>query len=214
MTIRQKILQSKLIAIVRGLPEKHLLTLADALLAGGISLMEITFDQRNPETWQTTAAGIASLEKSFGGAICAGAGTVMTLEQLRLAADAGARYIISPNADADIIRATKGLGLVSMPGAMTPTECAAAHNAGADFIKLFPAGVLGADYLKAIKAPLAHLQFMAVGGVSVANIPAFIAAGAVGFGIGGNLVNKAWIEAGETSKITALARAYADAVIH
>ncbi len=139
-------------------------------------------------------------------------GDAVALEQAEMARDAGARYIISPNVDPAVIKKTRAMGLVSMPGAMTPTEAHAAHAAGADFVKLFPAGVLGADYLRAMRAPLGHLLYLAVGGVNEKNIPAFMAAGAEGFGVGGNLVNREWIEAGAFGRITDLARKYVDAV--
>ena len=100
--------------------------------------------------------------------------------------------------------------MVSMPGAMTPSEAMAAHTAGADFVKLFPAGALGAGYIKAVRAPLSHIAFLAVGGINENNAKSFIEAGCVGLGVGGNLVNKAWIEAGEFNKIAALARTFVE----
>ena len=209
--IIQQILAKKLIAIVRGLPENQAVPLADALLAGGIGLMEVTFNQAAPESFQCTARAIAAVREAFGDTVRVGAGTVMTAEQLRLAYDAGAGFIISPNADEAIISETRALGLVSLPGCMTPTECAAAHSYGADFIKVFPAGVLGPGYIKALLAPMGHLKFLAVGGVDCANIPDFLRAGALGFGVGGNLVNRNWIAAGAFDRITALAGEYAKA---
>ena len=207
-----QILEKKLIAIVRGLPEHQAAPLAGALLAGGISLIEVTFNQAQPESFLRTAGAIAAIREAFGDAMRVGAGTVMTAEQLRLAYDAGAGFIISPNADAAVIGETRALGLVSLPGCMTPTECAAAHGYGADFIKIFPAGALGPGYIQALTAPLSHLRFLAVGGVDCANIPAFLRAGALGFGVGGKLVNKEWIAAGAFDRITALAGEYVRAV--
>ncbi|MDR2524640.1 MAG: bifunctional 4-hydroxy-2-oxoglutarate aldolase/2-dehydro-3-deoxy-phosphogluconate aldolase [Oscillospiraceae bacterium] len=206
-----KILEKKFIAIVRGISPAHICALAEALCAGGIPLIEVTFDQSRPDAFTETTEAIAALA-AMGGEILPGAGTVMTPAQVRMAAEAGAKYIISPHADEAVIRETRRLGLVSLPGVMTPTECANAHTWGADLMKLFPAGVLGAEYLKALKAPLRHLHFLAVGGVSAANIPALIKAGAEGFGVGGNLVNRAWIEAGAFDKITAAAREIVEAI--
>jgi len=203
-----QILEKKLIAIVRGLPEDQAVPLAGALLAGGITLIEVTFNQANPASFPRTAGAIAAIRGAFGDAMRVGAGTVMSPAQLRLAYDAGAGFIISPNVDEAVIRGTRELGLVSLPGCMTPTECAAAHTYGADFIKIFPAGVLGPGYIKALRAPLSHLKFLAVGGVDCTNIPDFLRAGALGFGVGGNLVNKDWIAAGAFDKITALAGEY------
>jgi len=210
-TVIQQILAKKLIAIVRGLPESQAVPLAGALLAGGITLIEVTFNQADPESFPCTAGAIAAIRDAYGGRMRVGAGTVMTPEQLRLAHDAGAGFIISPNVDPVVIEQTRALGLVSLPGCMTATEATAAHSYGADFIKVFPAGVLGPGYISALKAPLSHLKFLAVGGVDCANIPAFLRAGALGFGVGGKLVNKDWIAAGAFDKITALAQEYVKA---
>lgn len=210
--VREEIARRKLIAIVRGLPGEQLEGLAEALLAGGISMMEITFHQAKPDSWRQTAEGIAMLNRKFAGRVIPGAGTVMTQEQLTMAYEAGAKYIISPNVDVDIIRRTKELGLVSLPGAFSPTEIATAHAAGADFVKVFPVGNLGPSYIKALKAPLSHIPLMAVGGVNERNAAAFLEAGAAGLGVGGNLVNKEWIAKGEWDKITALAAEFVKAV--
>ena len=212
MTTMEWVNQYKLIAIVRGLKPEYMLGLADALYAGGINMMEVTFAQAKPETWKDTANAIAEVSRHMEGKMLVGAGTVLTEEQLVMAKDAGAKYIITPNTNLNLIRKVKEFGLVSFPGAMTPSEIVAAWEAGADAVKVFPAGNLGPGYLKAIKAPLAHIPMMAVGGVSEKNVADFQAAGACGFGIGGNLVNKTWIENGEWDKITALAAEYRKAV--
>ena len=207
-----QILDKKIIAIVRGLPKEQIVPLARALCAGGITLMEVTFNQAQPASLVDTAAAIDAIWEACGESVCVGAGTVMTPQQLRLACDAGAQFIISPGANPVVIRATREMELVSLPGCMTPTECAAAHDAGADFIKVFPAGVLGPDYIKALRAPLSHLKFLAVGGVDAQNIPAFLRAGALGFGVGGNLVDKERVAAGRFDEITAIAREYVNAL--
>ena len=133
------------------------------------------------------------------------------VELVELAASAGAKYIISPDVNVDVIRRTRELGMVSLPGAMTPTEVMTAHNAGADFVKLFPVGNLGIPYVKAIRAPISHVKLLAVGGVNEDNVADFLHAGLVGAGVGGNLANKKWIEAGEYHKITETARKLVDA---
>lgn len=210
--VKERIQEKKVIAIVRGLPPEQLRGLVEALYAGGIGLVEVTFNQKAPETWKDTVAGIRMIGEAFADRVIPGAGTVLTLEQLSMACDEGAKYIISPNADEEIIRATKALGLVSMPGAFTPTEIVRAYHAGADFVKVFPVGHLGPGYIKAVKAPLSHIPLTAVGGVNEKNAAEFIAAGAAGLGVGGNLVNKEWIAKGQWDRITALAQAYTDAV--
>ena len=196
----------KVIAIVRGAAPEQCLQVAQALYDGGIRMMEITYNQSAPESWPQTAQAISDVAKAFAGKMLVGAGTVTTPELVEMTAEAGGLYIISPDVNPEVIRRTRELGLVSMPGAMTATEVQQAHFAGADFIKLFPAGTLGAGYLKALKAPLSHICFLAVGGVNEENAVDFLKAGAVGVGIGGNLANKEWIAAGQYDKITETAR--------
>jgi len=203
----QAILDNKLIAIVRGLEEDKIVPLAQALGEGGIKMIEVTFNQSNPSSFALTASAIRALAKK---GVSAGAGTVCTKEQLEMAAEAGAQYIIAPGTNSELITEVRKMGLVAIPGALTPSECMVAHEAGADFIKLFPIGNLGASYLKAIRAPLNHIRFLAVGGVNENNLKEFLAVGAVGFGVGGNLVNKDWVDAGKFDKITALAKKYVD----
>lgn len=210
--VMERVRSGKLIAIVRGLGGRHMSALAGALLAGGISMMEITFDQSKPDAWPDTCASIRSLSDEYAGRMLIGAGTVMSLEQLRMACDAGAKYIISPDVNVEIIRETKRRGLASFPGAFTPTECVTAYNAGADAVKLFPAGRLGADYIRALRAPLSHIPMLAVGGVNENNAGEFIKAGCAGLGVGGMLVNRELVVNGDFEKITALAREYVKAV--
>ncbi len=212
MDTMQWVLKSKIIAIVRGMPGEHIQNLAEALLAGGIDLVEVTFDQARPETWVETAQAIRRLSVHTQGRVLPGAGTVLSQEQLKLARDAGARYIITPNTNPGLIGAVKSAGLACFPGALTPTEIVAARDAGADAVKVFPAGQLGPGYLKAIRAPLSHIPLMAVGGVTERNAGDFLSAGCVGLGVGGNLVNQGWIAQGQWENITALAREYRKAV--
>ena len=197
--------QNKVITICRRVYGEDLLKLADALYAGGIKMIEVTFDQADPDCIEKTGECIRALCDRFGDKMF-GAGTVLNAEQVEAAAKAGARYIISPNVDADVIAKTKELGLVSMPGAMTPSEILTAHKLGADIVKLFPAGYLGFGYIKDILGPISHVKLMAVGGVNESNAADFLRAGAVGLGIGGNLAKKAWIDAGEFDKLTEAAK--------
>jgi 2-dehydro-3-deoxyphosphogluconate aldolase/(4S)-4-hydroxy-2-oxoglutarate aldolase len=207
-----KILESKIIAIVRGADEDLILPLGEALLAGGVRMMEITFNQARPDSFEATLRGIARIRESFGGRLLAGAGTVLSEAQVDMAWEAGALYIVSPHTNPAVIRRTRDRGLVSLPGALSPGECQSAHEAGADFVKLFPASELGTGYLKALRAPLGHIRFLAVGGINEENAAAFIKAGALGLGVGGNLVNKEWMAAGRWEKISALARRLTEAV--
>ena len=152
------------------------------------------------------------MEKEFDERVLVGAGTVIRPEQVSMTYNAGGRYLVTPTTQPEIIRMGKALGLGLFPGALTPTEILTAYNAGADAVKVFPASVLGPAYIKAVRAPLSHIPLMAVGGVDEKNAAAFMQAGCVGLGIGGRLVNRAWIEAGEWDKITALAKEIRKAV--
>lgn len=214
--MREKIIRAveaeKIIAIVRGADPEQCVKVAQALYDGGIRLMEITYNQKDPASWQTTADTISAIARAFDGRMLVGAGTVTTPELVELTAGAGGMYVISPNCNEAVIRRTLELGLVSMPGALTPTEVLAAHDAGADFVKLFPAGNLGVAYAKAIMAPISHVKLLAVGGVNENNVADFLKAGMAGAGIGGNLANKQWIAEGRYDKITETAKALVDAV--
>ncbi|MDO4548970.1 MAG: bifunctional 4-hydroxy-2-oxoglutarate aldolase/2-dehydro-3-deoxy-phosphogluconate aldolase [Clostridia bacterium] len=200
------IIDGKIIAIARGITASQAVDTARALYAGGIKLMEITFDQSGKLPFSHTLNGIRAIREKIGGKLHVGAGTVLNVEQVELAAESGAEYIISPDVNEDVIRRTLELGLISIPGAMTPSEITRASNSGADFVKLFPAGALGTDYIRAIRAPLSHVKLLAVGGVSDSNIAQFIASGCVGAGIGGNLVNRTWIADGKYDAVTQVAK--------
>lgn len=200
--------KEKLIVIVRGVKREYLIPLAEAIYAGGIRLMEITYDASEEISDEETAENIALLTKHFGDRMIIGAGTVLTEYQVDLTLQAGGRFIISPNTDRDVIWRTRVMDMVSIPGALTPTEVQTAHTWGADFVKLFPVGSMGADYLKAISAPLSHVRFLAVGGVDEKNMGAYLKAGAKGFGIGSNIIKKEWIREENYEAITALAKNY------
>ena len=198
----QAITQYKLISIIRGIETDKTLKVAQALYDGGIRMLEVTFNQKTPASWQATADAITAIAKQYEGRMLVGAGTITSTELVDIAAKAGARYILSPDTNIDVIKRTRELGIVSIPGAMTPSEIIMAHNTGADLVKLFPAGSLGLDYVKAIIAPVNHVKLLAVGGIHEENIRDFLATGIVGAGIGGNLVNAKWIANGEFDRIT------------
>ena len=208
----QSVLEHKVISIVRGMAPEKILPVAQALYDGGIRLIEVTFNQKEPENFYKTADAIRAITEAMGDKMLVGAGTVTSVELVEMAAAAGAKYIISPDCDLNVIRRTRELGLVSMPGAYTATEAKQAHNAGADFVKLFPCIGDAPAYVKALCAPFNHIKFLAVGGVSEKNVAEFLRAGCVGAGVGGNLVNKTWIAEGRFQDITALAKAFVAAV--
>ncbi len=200
------LLENGVIAIARGVYGEKLLSAASALMRGGVRAVEVTFDQRRGGA--DTVEAIRLLKAHLGGGMAVGAGTVLTLEQLALALEAGAEYVVSPNTDERIIRETKRMGLVSVPGAMTPTEIAFAASCGADIVKLFPAGSLGAGYFSAVTTPLSHIRCAAVGGVTLLNIAAFRRAGACAFGISSSLFDKALIDGGDFEAIGKNAEAF------
>jgi 2-dehydro-3-deoxyphosphogluconate aldolase/(4S)-4-hydroxy-2-oxoglutarate aldolase len=209
MNTKEIINENKVIAIMRGVAKEKAADAARALNEGGIKLVEVTFNQSSPTCIEDTADSIKSIIDAMGDKMCVGAGTVMTVEQVRAAVDAGAKYIISPNTDKEVIEETKKLGAISLPGAFTPSEAVSAYKMGADYVKLFPAGLLGISYIKAIKAPISHIPLMAVGGVNADNLGDFLATGINGVGVGSSLVNLKLINAGKWDELTALAKKFA-----
>ena len=212
MTPLEYVKERKIVAIVRGLKPEYIVRLGHAFEEGGIGLMEVTYNQKAPDTWKNTAAAIEAVEKEFGDRMLVGAGTVITPEQVSMTYNAGGHYLVTPSTQPEIIRMGKALGLGLYPGAFSPTEILEAWNAGADAVKVFPAGSLGPGYIKSVSAPLGNIPLMAVGGVNEKNAADYMKAGCVGLGVGGNLVNKEWIENGEWDKVTALAREFMKAV--
>lgn len=210
MNTLEHILDTKIVAILRGLSDEEILRTGEALLKGGVSCIEVTFNFAG-ELAATTRA-ISALRRTFGNDLCAGAGTVLTTDAVQMAADAGAQYIITPHTDEGVIRKTKELGLISMPGAMTPTEVLQAHNWGADIVKVFPSGDLGPGYIRSLRGPLPFIPMAAVGGIDEHNVGAFLKAGACCAGVGGRLANLTTIHNGDYAAIEAAARAMVAAV--
>ena len=206
--------QTGVIAIVRGLAPENAVAVAEALYDGGIRLMEFTYEQTKPESWQETAETIQRVQQAMEGRMCIGAGTVTTEKLVDLTAEHGGSFTVSPDVNPDVICRTRELGLVSVPGALTPTEVMQAHCAGADYVKLFPACTMGADYIRLLHAPLSQVKLLAVGGITSENVAGFLRAGAVGAGVGGELVKKAWVEAGEFFRISEAARRLLKAMEH
>ena len=210
--IIESIEREKLIVIVRGVAREDLIPLAEAMYEGGVRLLEVTYSANGSVSDEETADRIKMLADHFAGRMLIGAGTVLSEKQVNLTFEAGGKFIISPDSNVAVIKKTCELGLVSMPGALTPTEVQMAHNAGADFVKLFPIDNLGVGYVKAIKAPLSHVKMLAVGGVNLDNIPQYKKIGISGFGIGSNIIDKALISAGDFKGIAELAEKYVKTV--
>ena len=201
---------SGLLAILRGIPHEKLPFVAEALILGGVSTMEITFNQTGD--FSETVNSIRLLNETFSNDIIVGAGTVMTTEQVRKAKKAGAEFVVSPNTDERVIRLAARLGMLSMPGALTPTEIAKAYACGGSVIKIFPAGLMGAEYIKAIKGPMPHIPIAAVGNITTANIAEFGRVGVGLFGISSGLVAKASVANEDYEEITENCRRYLDAL--
>ena len=198
--------EEKIIVIIRDIEKEKLIPLAEAMHHGGIRLLELTYSANGKVSDQDTADNIRMLATHFKDNMYIGAGTVLTKQQAELTYEAGGKFIISPDTCADVIAKTKELGMISIPGAFTPTELQMAHRAGADFIKLFPISKLGASYVKAVKAPLSHLKLLAVGGIDENNLSEYLKAGINGFGLGTNIVDKKKITENDWIGITELAK--------
>lgn len=181
MSILAQIVENKIIAIIRGANPTDVIAIAEALYEGGIRLLEITMNSAEP------LEVIEQVADKLGDKMLIGAGTVLDTNMAKDAVQAGARFILSPILDEEVINATKSLGMVSIPGAYTATEIYKAHKAGADIIKVFPA--TSPSYLKDIAGPLPQIPLLPTGGITLDNIRDFKKAGAVGFGIGSSLVD-------------------------
>jgi 2-dehydro-3-deoxyphosphogluconate aldolase/(4S)-4-hydroxy-2-oxoglutarate aldolase len=204
--------ENKIIVIMRGFTTEQLICAVDAMEKGGIRLVEVTFDQSGIVSDDTTAKNIRTLKEKFEGRVRVGAGTVMTEKQVELTAYAGGKFIISPDTNPDIIRKTVDMGLVSIPGSITPSEATLAVRSGADFVKMFPVGEMGSSYLKAVAVPLSHIRFLAVGGVTENNAQEYIKAGACGIGVSSSIANVKLIKEGKFDEIAKLAENYLKAV--
>ncbi|MFT4927601.1 MAG: 2-dehydro-3-deoxyphosphogalactonate aldolase [Phenylobacterium sp.] len=171
-----------LIAILRGITPDNCLAVAEVILAAGFTTLEVPLNSPDP------LRSIQLLNERYGQQALIGAGTVTQLEQVAQVQEAGGALIFSPNCNIDIIKASKALGLVSIPGCATPSEAFAALDAGADVLKLFPAEMLPPKVIKAFMAVLPkHTPMLAVGGIDSSNMAAYLSAGCVGFGLGGAL---------------------------
>lgn len=210
--VLSRIQKEKLIAILRGVPMDRIDGVVGALVRGGVRVLEFTFDHDQPDYLAANAAKIRHTVEKFGDQVLVGCGTAITVEEVEAAHDAGACLVISPNVDMAVIRRTKQLDMVSMPGALTPTEVVAAYNMGADIVKLFPAGELGLGYIKAVRGPLGYIPMSAVGGVKPENVKDFLNAGVCGFGVGGQLVLSKAVKSGDDAAIEARAKEFTDAI--
>lgn len=192
----------RLIPVVRASSAQSALRVVDALLEGGISILELTM------TVPGAVDVIRTLSSQFGDRILIGAGTVLDAETACTCVDAGARFVVSPGLDIPTVSACNAMGIVVAPGALTPTEVLAAWREGADIVKIFPCDALGGPkYLKSLKAPLPHIPLMPTGGVTLENLREFILAGAIAIGVGGNLVDSKLSHEALVERASAFAKA-------
>lgn len=201
-----------LIVIFRGVGIEKIAKTAQALYDGGVKIIEIAFEPSDSKTAIKTAELIKEVKNKLGNKMLIGAGTVISNEYLDAAYEAGAEFIFSPDTDVDIIKRTKKLGLVSIPGAFTPTECKTAYKTGADIIKLFPTTIDDINYILNITRPLSNIPFICVGGINENTIASFIKAGAVGVGTGISILKPELIEHENYSEITRLVKLHTDRI--
>ncbi|WP_169083578.1 bifunctional 4-hydroxy-2-oxoglutarate aldolase/2-dehydro-3-deoxy-phosphogluconate aldolase [Paenibacillus sp. PL91] len=200
------LLQHKIVAILRGIEDRHADAAAQALIDGGIHMMEITMNTEG------AAAMIERWRSKFDGQAAVGAGTVTDVALAEQAVAAGAQFLISPNLDEDVIAFGRERGLSVWPGVMTPTEIVKAWKAGAEAVKIFPMGTLGIGYLQEIRGPLNNIPMIATGGVDLHNIADYFKAGANAVGMGSKLVNLEWIREDKFTQVTERARQFVEAV--
>jgi 2-dehydro-3-deoxyphosphogluconate aldolase / (4S)-4-hydroxy-2-oxoglutarate aldolase len=206
LTSLQRVLDHKIVAVIRAENGDLLVDVAESLLASGVEVMEVTF---------TVPRATRVLEKvadRIGSRILLGAGTVLDTETCRAAILAGAEFIVSPAVNVEVIELCKRYSKVVMPGALTPTEVITAWQAGADIVKIFPSEITGPKYLKALHGPLPHIRLMPTGGVNLETAAEFLRCGACALGIGSSLVDPKVVASGDLKKIETLARQYVQIV--
>jgi 2-dehydro-3-deoxyphosphogluconate aldolase / (4S)-4-hydroxy-2-oxoglutarate aldolase len=179
----EEIRKRSVVAVIRGATMGTIIPMAQALKEGGVTALEITME---------TPKALSIIEKTvdtFGEDLLVGAGTVLDAETARVAIMAGSKFIFSPTVNTETILMTKRYGVISVPGAFTPTEILHAYEYGADVIKVFPAGSVGPGYFKNVAGPLPHIPLMPTGGINLENAKDYIRAGAVAVGVGSSLVD-------------------------
>ena len=202
----QRVLDRVIVAVIRAESPDLLVDVAEALLAGGVEVMEVTF------TVPRAARVIEKVADKLGNRILLGAGTVLDPETARAAFLAGAEFIVSPTVNVQVIEMCRRYGKLAMPGGFTPTEVVTAWQAGADIVKIFPSDLVGPKYLKLLHGPLPHIRLMPTGGVNLTTAAEFLSAGACALGVGSALVDQKTIAAGDLNKIESVARQFVEVV--
>ena len=208
----EELKQSRFMVLARGVPKDVLVKGVAAIADAGVTVFESTFDHRREDCIAENAEKIAALVTACGDRMSIGAGTVLSIEEVRAAHEAGASFIVSPDTNPAVIAETKRLGMASIPGAMTPTEIKRAHALGADIVKLFPADDLGYHYIQNLKGPLPHIPLMATGGVNPQTIPEFLSRGIIAVGTGITIFRPDLVAAKDYEGIKALAVAHIEAI--
>lgn len=180
--IVEAIQRTRAVVVLRLSDHRETVRIGEILAEAGLGIMEITLD--HPDS----LSALRALADAIGEHVVLGAGTVTSSEQVAAAADCGARFIVSPHTDPAVIRTSMDAGLASLPGACSPTEIATAVAAGAPLVKLFPAGPLGPDYLRALRGPFRNVPFVPTGGIAHDALRPWYAAGAVAVGLGSDLL--------------------------
>jgi len=201
-----RIFRTGIVSILRAPSSEGLLDVAEALLAGGIAVIEVTF------TTPGAARVIEQVAARLGNRIVLGAGSILDTETARIAMLSGAQFIVAPTVNLEVIQMCRRYGLPVMPGAMTPTEVLTAWQAGADGVKVFPSEVTGPAHITAIHGPLPQLPLMPTGGVNVKTAADFLRAGAAALGAGGSLAPPAVIAAGDMDTIETTAREFIEII--
>lgn len=205
--VLRRIKEVGVVPVVRASSAEEALQVIEAIKAGGVSILEITM------TVPRAVHVIEQVVERYGEEVVVGAGTVLDPETARACILAGAQFVVSPALNLETIACCRRYGVAVMPGALTPTEVVQAWTAGADFVKVFPAGALGgASYLKALKAPLPQIELIPTGGVSLKTAADFIKAGASALGVGADLVDTKALREGQKDLITERARQYVEIV--
>jgi len=203
----RQIRETGVIPVVRANSAAEAMRAIDAIREGGIAILEITM------TVPSAVNVIEEVSARYGSEALVGAGTVLDPETAKACISAGARFVVSPSLDLETIAFCRAQEVVVMPGALTPTEVVQAWTAGADFVKVFPAGAVGgASYIKALKAPLPQIELVPTGGVSLKTAADFIRAGAAAVGVGADLVDVKAIREGQASLITERAKQFVEIV--
>lgn len=203
----QRIVESGIVAILRGIDEERIVPVARAIYEAGVGAIEITADGNR------VRGKVAAVDRELTDTdAVVGAGTVLESATAESVIDAGATFVLAPDCNPDVIRTCNRHDVVSIPGVMTPTEAVTAIEAGADLLKMFPATAVGPEHVGALRGPLGDVDIVPTGGISTENVASFFDAGAVAVGVGSSIVDYDAIEAGDMTRVRETAAEFVDTV--